>query len=375
MNSPIAVAIIGNQGFSLLNFRGSAIEDLVARGHRIVALAPEMNAETAWALAELGAEPREISLSRTGINPLRDLASICSLWRLLTQLRPDITLAYAAKPVIYGTLAAWLARVPRRFAMVEGLGYVFIERPQDKVGKRLLRSVVITLYRLTLRKAERVFFLNDDDIADFLNMRLVREGQVVKLGGIGVDLDQWHPLPPVTSPMTFTFVGRLLRDKGVLDFIAAAREVKRVSPQARFLLVGGLDANPESVTERDAKAWVDEGLIEWPGHVPVRPWLAQTSVFVLPSYREGVPRSTQEAMAMGRPVITTDAPGCRETVIGGRNGFLVPPRDTDALATAMRRFIDAPELVGRMGAESRKLVEERFDVRKVNAAMIGAMGL
>jgi len=369
------IAIIGNQGFSLVNFRGPLIEDLVARGHRVVALAPEMDGDIKAALRALGAVPYEIPLSRTGMNPLADLGAIVALWRRLAQLEPDVTLGYAAKPVIYGTLAAWVARVPHRFAMVEGLGYVFISRAHESLGKRALRGIVTTLYRLALRRAERVFFLNDDDIADFSAMRLVRPDRAIKLGGIGVDLAHWRPAAPVFAPLTFTLVGRLLRDKGVLEFIAAARKIKREAPNTRFLLIGGLDANPESINQRDVESWVAEGVIEWPGHVPVQPWLAQTSVFVLPSYREGVPRSTQEAMAMGRPIITTDAPGCRETVIDGRNGFLVPPRDARALANAMRRFIAAPELVASMGAQSRALVEERFDVRKVNATMIGAMGL
>jgi glycosyltransferase involved in cell wall biosynthesis len=369
------IAIIGNEGFSLLNFRGPLIEDLVARGHRVVALAPDMDTGTQAALKALGAEPRAIALKRTGLNPLADLAALTSLWRMLRRLKPDVTLGYAAKPVIYGTLAAWAARVPHRFAMVEGLGYVFIDRLGDSVRKRMLRRIVEGLYRLALHRAERVFFLNDDDIADFTSMGLVEPKKVIKLGGIGVDLEQWRPVPPVVAPLTFTFVGRLLRDKGVHEFVAAARAIKRTSPETRFPLIGGLDTNPESVSREDAKAWVAEDLVEWPGHVPAQPWLAQTSVFVLPSYREGVPRSTQEAMAMGRPVITTDAPGCRDTVIDGRNGFLVPPRDADALAEAMRRFIATPELIASMGVQSRALAEERFDVRKVNAAIIEAMGV
>lgn len=369
------IAIVGNQGFSLLNFRGPLIEDIVARGHRVIALAPEMDAVTASALVALGAEPHVIALRRTGLNPLSDLTSLVALYAVLRRLRPDVSLGYAAKPVIYGTLAAWAARVPGRYAMVEGLGYVFIDRPGEGDGKRVLRRVVKALYRLALGRAARVFFLNNDDIADFTSMGLVGPGKAIKLGGIGVDLEQWRPAPPVTEPLTFTFVGRLLRDKGVREFVAAARVIKRAAPQTRFLLIGGIDTNPESVARHEAEAWVDEGLLEWPGHVPVQPWLAQTSVFVLPSYREGVPRSTQEAMAMARAVITTDAPGCRETVIDGGNGFLLPPRDSEMLAAAMRRFIENPALVESMGRRSRELVEERFDVRKVNKVMIEAMGL
>lgn len=370
-----SVAIIGNQAFSLINFRGALIEDLVARGHKVFALAPEIAEDAREKLLALGAEPVKVALSRTGTNPLTDVKTVVSLRRQLARIKPDVTLGYAAKPAIYGTLAAWLAGVPRRYAMIEGLGYVFIARPGERLAKRVLRSVVTTLFRFALRLADKVFFLNQDDIADFSAMGLLRPGQPINIGGIGVDLTQWTAAVAATEPLTFTFVGRLLRDKGVLDFVAAARVVKRLSPQTRFVIVGGLDDNPESIRGADVRSWVEEDLLEWPGHVPVRPWLEKTSVFVLPSYREGVPRSTQEAMAMARPVITTDSVGCRDTVEDGRNGFLVPVGSPEALVDAMQRFIEKPELIAAMGAESRKMAEERYDVRKVNAAIMSAMGL
>lgn len=370
------ILIIGNQGFSLLNFRGALIEDMVARGHKVYALAPELNGDIAIALRQLGAHPVSIAMARTGTNPLADLASLWNLRKVIKDISPDVSLGYAAKPAIYGTLAAWLAGVPSRFAMIEGLGYVFIPRPGEGLAKRMLRQTVIGLFRIALARAEKVFFLNPNDIADFSALGLVRPGQPVNIGGIGVDLDHWHPAPPVLDPVTFLFVGRLLKDKGVLDFVSAARQVKASYPAARFLLVGGLDDNPESISRGDAEGWVAEGLVEWPGHVQVQPWLRQASVFVLPSYyREGVPRSTQEAMALARPIITTDSVGCRETVSDGENGYLVPPRAPQALAHAMQKFIETPTLIEAMGAESRRLAEEKFDVRKVNAHMMSVMGL
>jgi glycosyltransferase involved in cell wall biosynthesis len=370
------IAMIGNQAFSLLNFRGPLIEDLIGRGHKVYALAPEMTADVAQALRLLGAEPIEIKLARTGTSPVADLASLWNLTNTLRRLAPDVALSYAVKPAIYGTLAAWLAGVPSRFAMIEGLGYVFIERQGESVAQRALRKIVVELFRFALRRAGRVFFLNPDDIAEFSSRGLVRTEQALNIGGIGVDLEQWRPSVSVVQPVTFLFVGRLLKDKGVLEFVSAARVVKTRYPDVRFLMVGGPDENPESITRSVVEGWVAEGLLEWTGHVPVEPWIEQSSVFVLPSYyREGVPRSTQEAMAMGRAVITTDSVGCRETVVDGRNGFLVPVRNPQALAEAMLRFIESPELIISMGAESRKLAEERFDVRKVNATIIEAMGL
>ncbi|MBN7777460.1 glycosyltransferase family 4 protein [Nitratireductor aquimarinus] len=359
----------------MINFRGPLIEDLVARGHKVFALVPDIDASACEAILALGAKPVEIALSRTGTNPVKDLGSVICLRQKLAEIRPDVTLGYAAKPAIYGMLASWILGIPARFAMIEGLGYVFIARSGERNSKRVLRSIVSTLFRLALRRADKVFFLNQDDAADFLSMGLVRSDQPIIIGGIGVDLATWSAAEPMSKPITFTFVGRLLRDKGVLDFVSAARLVKGSTPDARFVVVGGVDDNPESIGELDVESWVAEGIVEWPGHVPVRPWLEQTSVFVLPSYREGVPRSTQEAMAMARAVITTDAVGCRDTVIDGRNGFLVPVSSPNALAAAMQRFIDTPELIASMGAESRAMAEERYDVRKINAVIINGMGL
>jgi glycosyltransferase involved in cell wall biosynthesis len=171
-------------------------------------------------------------------------------------------------------------------------------------------------------------------------------------------------------------MARLLREKGIYEYVEAARAVRQQHPHARFLLLGGTDPNPGALTREEVAAWVAEGVVEWLGHVDnVRPWIASTSVYVLPSYREGKPRSTQEAMAMSRPVITTDAPGCRDTVIEGVNGFLVPVRDSAALADAMMRFIDQPELIPRMGRESRRIAEERFDVHRINRVMLVEMGI
>lgn len=359
----------------MLNFRGALIEDLVARGHTVYALAPNIDVDVANALRKLGAEPVEIRLARTGINPIADISTLLHLRSVLSCLRPDVTLGYAAKPAIYGTLAAWLAGVPSRFAMVEGLGYVFIPQADEGLAKKALRKIVVSLFRLALQRARKVFFLNADDVADFSALGLVQPRQSVNIGGIGVDLDIWKPAPPVFDPVTFLFVGRLLKDKGVFDFVAAARQLKSACPSACFLLVGGIDENPTSVSRSDVEAWIAEGLLDWPGHVQVAPWLQRSSVFVLPSYREGVPRSTQEAMAMARPIITTDAVGCRETVIDGVNGYLVPPRDPKALAQAMMKFIEQPERIASMGAESRKLAEARFEIRKINETIIDALGL
>ena len=368
-------ALISNNAFSLLNFRGPLLAEIAGRGHTAFALAPDFDDETRSAARALGIEPVNFSLSRTGLNPLRDVGDTAALVGVLRRLKLDCVLSFAIKPVIYGTLAASLAGVPQRHVLIAGLGYAFAE-DAPSVKQRAVNIAARSLYRLALSRADRVFMQNPDDVEDFVRLGLAPRDKIVRVNGTGVDLADWRFARPVTEPITFMLAARLLAEKGIFEFVAAARQIKRDAPQVRFVLLGGLDSNPHGISRANVEAWVAEGLLEWPGHVPVRSWLAQASVFVLPSYyREGVPRSIQEAMAMGRPVLTTDAPGCRETVIDGNNGFLVPPRNPDALVAAMRRFIDHPELVADMGIESRALVEARFDIHKVNATMIDEMGL
>lgn len=376
-NSSMRICIIGNQANSLLNFRGSLVEDMAKLGHDIFTLAPDFDKDTMAAARALGAKPIEFSLSRTGMNPVRDAADMLRLAFLLRKLKPDITLAYAVKPVIYGILTAWFTGVPRRFAMIEGLGYVFTSSENSEQLKRqALRGAISILYAAALRRASLVFFLNRDDIDDFLKRHLVNPKKAFLLGGIGVDLDKWTPAPPFSNPVTFLLAARLLREKGIMEYARAAEIIKKKHPSTRFVLLGGLDTNPGRLSQDEVVQWTANGILEWPGHVSdLQRWLAQTSVYVLPSYREGVPRSTQEAMALARPIITTDAPGCRETVIDRENGFLVPVRDVHALAAAMEEFILKPELIEKMGLASRRIAEERFNVKNINQKIMQQMGL
>ncbi len=375
--SRIRIAIIAPYAPSLIRFHGPLIAEMVAKGLEVFAFAPDYDEATRAGVNALGARPVDYSLSRTGMNPLRDIADILRLSLCLLRLKPDMVLAYSFKPIIYGIITAWLVRVPQRFALITGLGYAFTSSGEaESLKRRLLQGIAMRLYKVALRQAKTVFFQNDDDRTFFVNSRIVRSTQAVLVNGTGVDLDYWQPAPPVLRPVTFLLAARLLREKGIVEYIEAARRVKMLHPEARFILLGDLDSNPGVLSRAEVEAWVTEGIVEWPGHVAdVRPWLAQTSVFVLPSYREGKPRSIQEAMAMARPIITTNAPGCRETVIDGKNGFLVPVRDVDALVNAMLNFIKHRELIERMGQASRKLAEEWFDVRKVNQVMLKAMGI
>jgi glycosyltransferase involved in cell wall biosynthesis len=290
----------------------------------------------------------------------------------MRRIRPDVVLAYTIKPVIYGSLAAAVAGVPRRFALVTGLGYAF-------TGERggLLTGLIRRLYRIALERVHKVFFQNPDDQALFRQLGILRNGTPsVVVNGSGVDVGDYAVGPLPEGPARFLMIGRLLGDKGVREYAEAARRVRAVHPEAGFGLVGWIDENPDAIAQSELDAWVAEGCIEFEGRLAdVRPAIAACSVYVLPSYREGTPRTVLEAMAMGRPIITTDAPGCRETVVDGDNGFLVPVKSVDALVGAMLRFIDDPGLAPRMGARSRRVAEDKYDVHKVNEVMLREMGI
>jgi len=360
---------------SVPSFREPLLRDLGRRGWEVILAVPDCSDVLRAFLKGLGVKCAPYPLARTGVNPLEDLRTLLALWRLVRRERPSLVLTFQLKPNIYGVLAAGLPGVPRRAAVVEGLGFAFTSG-EETFKKRVVRAVLKALYKLSFAFAHKVFFLNPDDLREFVAQGLVRPEKAVLLGGIGVPLEEWPPAPPHLEPLTFTLIARLLREKGVREFAEAARRVKARHPGVRFLLIGPLDTNPGAIPEAEVRSWVEEGILEWiPWTEDVRPYLRETSVYVLPSYREGVPRSTQEAMAMARPVITTDAPGCRETVIDGVNGFLVPPRNPEALATAMFRFLENPELIVTMGEASRKLAEERFDAYKVAERMVRELGL
>jgi glycosyltransferase involved in cell wall biosynthesis len=372
----VKIAVVGGFARSLITFRGDMLQSMVELGHEVLAMAPEDDPEVAATLEGWGVRYRAVPLRRTGMNPVRDAGTVVALARAFRAFRPDAVFVYAVKPVIYGSLAARLAGVPIRVAMITGTGSAFSSGGGRK--GRLVSWLVRRLYWAGLAGVHVVFFQNPDDERLFRSLGLVgrRRQRILRVGGSGVDLARFSPTPLPTGPMTFLLIGRVIRDKGVAEYVEAATIVKKVHPEARFQLLGPLDVNPSAISKEELDAWVATGAIEYLGRTPdVRPNLELAHVCVLPSYGEGMPRSVLEAMAMARPVIVTDVPGCRETVVEGRNGYLVPVRDAAALADAMLRLIDAPERLAGMGLESRRLAEERFDVHVVNRTIVEAMGL
>ncbi len=367
------VLVIGAHPESLLVFRGPLLQAMLARGHHVVACASGASASVRERLAALGVRYVDLPLRRASLSPMQDVACLRALISLVRAVRPDTVLAYTIKPILYGGIAARLAGVRAFFAMIEGVGYAFAGHGH---AARLAKMIARPLYRVSLAGAERVFFLNPDNLALFTRLGLLRSPrQAVLINGIGIDLQAFRPTVLPERP-SFLLIARLLTSKGIAEYVEAARMVRAVHPEVRFRLVGWIDDHPEAVREADLRAWIAEGVIDYLGRLEdVRPAIADCSVYVLPSYHEGLPRTVLEAMAMGRAIITTDAPGCRETVVPGQNGQLVPVGDASALAAAMQEFLHAPERIGRAGAASRALATRKFDVHAVNEMILGVMRL
>ena len=360
---------------SLLNFRGPLLDALIGTGLCVHVAAPDLarGSELRLQLEAKGVQVHDIPLRRTGMNPFADFVSLSRLWALMRGIRPDYVLGYTIKPVIYGSLAAWLSGVPKRFALITGLGYAFQEA---EGGRRMLKRLVYFLYRFALARTDIVFFQNPDDQALFRKKHILKaEDASVVVNGSGVDIANFKVAPLPEAPR-FLLIARLLCAKGIREYAAAAAFVRAKHPNVEFGLVGWIDDNPDSIAQVELDDWVSAGTLAYYGQLSdVKPAIENAGVYVLPSYAEGTPRTVLEAMAMGRPIITTDAPGCRETVINGKNGYLVPVKSVDALAEAMLAFVHDPALVTCMGRESRKIAEEKYDVHKVNAHMLSEMGI
>lgn len=372
--------LVNTIGDTVVAFRGALVRDLVARGHRVVVSTTtpdEVPVEHVRdALAKLGAEVDFAPYARASLNPLGEWRARRHFQALFARLQPDGIFAANPKPVFHAIPAAAACGTPRRVAMITGLGYAFIGTSWKA---RFVRLAATRLYRRAMRDATTVFFQNKDDHAVFAQNELLREAQIVQFcAGSGVDLEHFAPAPLPPGPPVFTMVSRLLADKGVREFVEAARLVRAQRPEARFRLVGWIDANPSAIRRDELAQWVREGVVEYAGRVDdPRAELAAASVFVLPSYREGTPKSVLEALAVGRAIVTTDVPGCRETVDetngDSRNGLLVPPRDAHALAHACLELAANPARIAAMARASRQKAAH-FDVRRVNRAIIDALG-
>lgn len=355
----------------------------MAEGHIVHATAPEDDKTVKARLKDIGVSYHPITMRRAGFSLLADWSYHRSLCSLMCELRVDGVFAYTHKAVIYGLRAASASGVSRRVAMITGLGYAFTSG--GGIQRRLARIAVACLYRSALRHATNLYFQNPDDIACFKDMGLLRDAPDPRIvGGSGVSLHDFPATPLPQSPPVYLMLSRLIVDKGVREYAAAAAIVKQQYPSARFLLAGNLDENPSSIKLHELEQWVQSGAIEYLGEVSnVAEVLKACSIYVLPSYREGTPRSVLEALATGRPIITTDVPGCRETVLnpghiledGSRrceNGWLVPAANVDSLARAMIDLANPLADLKALGAASRRHAELKYDVNMVNFELTSA---
>ncbi|WP_126285312.1 glycosyltransferase family 4 protein [Burkholderia stagnalis] len=357
---PLRIMLVCNTAWAIYTYRHGLIRMLVARGAEVIVAAP--HDRTVPLLEQMGCRYVPLAVASKGTSPREDLGTLAALYRHYRALAPDLVFHYTIKPNIYGSVAAWLARVPS-VAVTTGLGYVFIQKSRAA-------SVAKRLYRFAFRFPCEVWFLNRDDLATFTDERLLAHpGRARLLHGEGVDLEQFAPVPlPAGDAPVFILIGRLLWDKGVREYVDAARAVRAQHPRARFQLLGPLGVdNPSAIGRADVDAWVREGVVEYLGEAhDVRPHIAAADCVVLPSYREGVPRTLMEASAMGRPIVATDVPGCRDVVADGETGLLCAARDSASLAARLVQMIElGPAGRDAMGARGRRKVAAEFDEQAV----------
>ncbi len=357
------IVVLSRCSWTLYNFRRNLMRELQKVFRHVICIGGGGDGFDLKLQSE-GFEFQPAHVSRRGIDVFQDLVLFIQLWRRFKREHPTIVHSFTIKPAIYGTLAAAMAGVPVRIVTITGIGHVFI------TGKSWLRWAVKMLYRAALSRADFVFFQNTEDRSFFLENRLVSAKRTALVPGFGVDTERFvpAPLPYLDRGVpTFLMIGRLIIEKGIREYVKAARIVKKRHPSVRFQLIGGIESrNPSALTEKDFLKLNADGAVEWIGEVDdVRQYIASSDVAVLPSYREGTPRSMLEAAAMGRPILTTDAVGCREVVIDGVTGYSVPIANVEALVDAFTKFIEDPSNIETMGQAGRDFIKNRFDERTV----------
>ena len=369
---PRTILVNASYAPSLTNFRGPLIAAMVAAGHRVHASAPGLVGENADKVAALGAVPHDVPLSRAGLNPVADYRYYRAMRQLIRRTKADLVLGYTIKPCIWGSLAAQDERVESA-SLITGLGFAFI--PGEGLRLRLVSAASRLLYARATAANRVVIFQNPDDRADFIAAGALADPAKARLvNGSGVDMAHYAPAVLPAEPR-FLMISRLLGNKGVREYGNAAAQLLGEGLAAKFALAGYFDEGSDSIGRDELAAWQAAGLDYLGPLDDVRPALAQASVYVLPSYREGTPRTVLEAMALGRAVITSDAPGCRETVQHGVTGLLVPAKNVNAIASAMRQLAENPALRTAMGAAGLDYCRQKYAVEKVNQAMLAHLGL
>lgn len=362
--------LISPKNRTTYNFRGDLIKEIISKGYEVIVTGP--NKDGIEKIEELGVRFELIPLNKNGFNVMADIKYLFTLKKLIREEKPDVTLGYTIKPVIYGAIAAKLANVKNINSMVTGVGYVFTAKTTKA---KIIKVFASILYRIGFKCSNTVIFQNKDDMNEFIERKLLKRKKCHLVNGSGVNMEKFKRAE-FPARLTFFMLSRVMYSKGIGEYLQAAKKVKAKHPKVRFVLLGAVENIQDSLTMDDLKPYINNGVVEHFGETDdVASYYRQCSVYVLPSYREGTPRTVLEAMVMGRPIITTDAPGCRETVVDGVNGFLVPVQDSNALANKMEWFIKNQYKIKKMGQASYELCRDKFDVRKVNQKMLEHMNV
>lgn len=364
------IAIISSHTHSLFWFRIDMMKMFVDLGHSVIAIGPESEENWKEKFEYHGINYKQINVQRNGTNPFKDINTLSNLYKFMKKERPDKIFTYQAKSIIYGNIAARVSGITEIYSLIAGLGSIF---RGSGVKNTVLKHIMKFQFWLACKCSSKVFFQNPDDMEEFVQNGLVSNAKCVIINGSGVNLDKFKPVSLPLTP-TFLFIGRLIKDKGIIEFLEACKELKGMFPQVKCLVVGPYDTNPSALTPSELSPYIENKIIEYFGEQEdVREFISKCNVFVLPSYHEGTPKTVLEAMAMGRPIITTNAPGCKQTIIDKSNGFLVEVKDVNDLVEKMKFFIINPEAINKMGQESLEIVKQKYDVRIVNKSIMESM--
>ncbi|NMP16517.1 glycosyltransferase family 4 protein [Thalassotalea sp. Y01] len=367
------ILIIAGKTRSLVNFRGDLIKDLISAGHEVLAIAGDHDKDSIIDLKMMGVEFSTFPVKRNSLNPISDINMLLFLVRFIKKNKPEMILSYTIKPVIWGGIASRICNINNFYAMITGLGFAF---QSGGIKRKSLNYLVKVLYRMALVKSKGVIFQNDDNQSKFIDEGIIQKSQSYRVNGSGVNTSHFAGSAIPTGKVKFLSIARLLKEKGLREYYEAAATIKKNNPNLVFQLLGPEDSSPDSIKIEEVNKWVESGVIEYLGESKdVRPYLQNCTVFVLASYHEGMPRTVLEAMSTGRPIITTNVAGCKDTVINGLNGYLVDHKSVEQLAISMSDLAINRENIERMGMQSRIMALEKFDVVKVNKELFKIMEL
>lgn len=363
--------LISPKNRTVYNFRGDLIKEIKARGYEVIVVGP--NKDNIEKIQDLEVKFIEVPLNKNGINPFSDLKYMSNLYKIMRREKIESSLGYTIKPIIYGGIAAKLAKVKNISAMVAGTGYLFAS---NNIKAKILRKISSILYRISLSGTDNIIFQNKDDQKAFEDLNICKPGKSSVVNGSGVNMTKFKSESYPDKPIFF-FLGRFIYHKGLMDFLKAAETIKNKYPDVQFNILGKFENMNDAIPENEINYYIDNNIVNhYPETDNIVDYYNESSVFVLPTYyREGVPRVILEAMACARPIITTYTPGCKETVIEGQNGFFVNIKDHDDLAEKFEYFIKNPESIKVMGEKSLQLCKEKFDVNIINLDMLKIMGL